>query len=121
MTTDAKDIVSINGRGVEYRNTNRLVGAKGWDIGLSKTGYTEEAGRCLIMRIKTAGKNATLVLLNAKSQLLARARRAEHPPLHQRRRVASDGEGVGAQANAAQACQVGRQQEAPPQVTVFRT
>ena len=67
MTTDAKDIVSISGRGVEYRNTNRLVGAKGWDIGLSKTGYTEEAGRCLIMRITTAGKHATLVMLNAKS------------------------------------------------------
>ena len=67
MTTDAKDMIKINGRRVEYRNTNRLVGAKGWDIGLSKTGYTEEAGRCLIMRITTAGKNATLVMLNAKS------------------------------------------------------
>lgn len=67
MTTDAKDVVHINGRGVGFRNTNRLVGAKGWDIGLSKTGYTEEAGRCLIMRITTAGKNATLVMLNAKS------------------------------------------------------
>jgi D-alanyl-D-alanine carboxypeptidase/D-alanyl-D-alanine endopeptidase (penicillin-binding protein 7) len=41
------------------------VGAKGWDIGLSKTGYTNEAGRCLIMRITAAGKNATVVLLNA--------------------------------------------------------
>ena len=67
ITTDAKDIIQINGRGVEYHNTNRLVGAKGWDIGLSKTGYTNEAGRCLIMRIKSAGKNATLVLLNAKA------------------------------------------------------
>lgn len=67
MTTESSDIININGRGVEYRNTNRLVGAKGWDIGLSKTGYTEEAGRCLIMRIKSAGKNATLVLLNAKA------------------------------------------------------
>lgn len=65
ITTDAKDIININGRGVEYHNTNRFVGAKGWDIGLSKTGYTQEAGRCLIMRIKAAGKNATLVLLNA--------------------------------------------------------
>ncbi len=67
MTTDSSDMISINGRNVEYRNTNRLVGAKGWEIGLSKTGYTEEAGRCLIMRIKSAGKNATLVLLNAKA------------------------------------------------------
>lgn len=65
MSTEARDIININGRGVGFNNTNRLVGAKGWDIGLSKTGYTQEAGRCLIMRIKSAGKNATLVLLNA--------------------------------------------------------
>lgn len=64
-TTDAKNLVSINGREVEYHNTNRLVGAKGWDIGLSKTGYIQEAGRCLIMSIKAGGKNATMVLLNA--------------------------------------------------------
>ncbi len=67
MSTDTKDTMTVKGRKVEYRNTNRLVGAKGWDIDLSKTGYTEEAGRCLIMRIKTAGKNATLVLLNARA------------------------------------------------------
>jgi D-alanyl-D-alanine endopeptidase (penicillin-binding protein 7) len=65
MTTEKNDIININGRGVEYRNTNRLVGAKGWDIGLSKTGYTNEAGRCLIMNITAAGKNATMILLNA--------------------------------------------------------
>jgi len=65
MTTEKKDIIDINGRGVEYHNTNRLVGAKGWDVGLSKTGFTNEAGRCLIMKITAAGKNATLVLLNA--------------------------------------------------------
>lgn len=67
ITTDTKDIIQINGRKVEYHNTNRLVGAKGWDIGMSKTGYTEEAGRCLIMTINSAGKTATLVLLNAKA------------------------------------------------------
>ena len=67
LTTDAKNIININGRGVEYRNTNRLVGANGWDIGLSKTGYTQEAGRCLIMSITTAGKKATMVLLNASA------------------------------------------------------
>jgi len=64
-TTDAKNLISINSREVEFHNTNRLVGAKGWDVGLSKTGYTQEAGRCLIMSIKAAGKNATMVLLNA--------------------------------------------------------
>ncbi|USX16913.1 serine hydrolase [Oxalobacteraceae bacterium OTU3CAMAD1] len=67
ITTDTKDIIKIKGRQVEYHNTNRLVGAKGWDVGLSKTGYTEEAGRCLIMRFKSGGKDNTLVLLNAKA------------------------------------------------------
>jgi D-alanyl-D-alanine endopeptidase (penicillin-binding protein 7) len=65
ITTSSKDLINIKGHPVEYHNTNRLVGAKGWDIGLSKTGYTQEAGRCLIMRVKAAGKNATMVLLNA--------------------------------------------------------
>jgi D-alanyl-D-alanine endopeptidase (penicillin-binding protein 7) len=67
ITTDSEDVININGRQVQYHNSNRLVGAKGWEIGLSKTGYTEEAGRCLIMRFKSAGKNATLVLLNARA------------------------------------------------------
>jgi D-alanyl-D-alanine carboxypeptidase/D-alanyl-D-alanine endopeptidase (penicillin-binding protein 7) len=67
MSTDAHDNIRIGKREVRFNNTNRLVGAKGWDVGLSKTGYTEEAGRCLIMNIKAAGKNATLVLLNAKA------------------------------------------------------
>ncbi|WUR11246.1 serine hydrolase [[Empedobacter] haloabium] len=67
ITTDTREVINVKGRSVEYHNTNRLVGAKGWDIGLSKTGYTEEAGRCLIMRIKAAGKNATVVLLNARA------------------------------------------------------
>lgn len=67
MSTESKDLININGREVEYRNTNRLVGAQGWDIGLSKTGYIQEAGRCLIMNIKAGGKNATMVLLNASA------------------------------------------------------
>ena len=67
ITTDTKDVIKIKGREIEWHNTNRLVGAKGWDVGLSKTGYTEEAGRCLIMRFKSGGKNNTLVLLNAKA------------------------------------------------------
>ncbi len=67
MTTQSSDLININGRNIEYRNTNRLVGAKGWEIGLSKTGYTDEAGKCLIMRISAAGKHATLVLLNANA------------------------------------------------------
>jgi len=68
ITTDSHDIVDINGRPVEYRNTNGLVGQKGWDILLSKTGTTAPAGRCLIMRLKSAGQTVTLVLLNARAK-----------------------------------------------------
>lgn len=72
ITTNQSDKVQMNGRGVTFRNTNHLVGAKGWDVLLSKTGFTNEAGHCLIMRIKQAGKSATLVLLNAKATAATR-------------------------------------------------
>ena len=65
ITTDSGEEIALKGRNVAFRNTNRLVGKSGWDIQLSKTGFINEAGHCLIMRIKQAGKNATLVLLNA--------------------------------------------------------
>ena len=67
ITTDSSDLINMNGRSVTFHNTNHLVGKKGWGILLSKTGFTNEAGHCLIMRIHQAGKSATLVLLNAKA------------------------------------------------------
>ena len=67
ITTDSRDIVDVNGRAVEYYNTNRLVGQKGWDILLSKTGFTAPAGRCLAMRLQSAGQTVIMVLLNAKA------------------------------------------------------
>jgi D-alanyl-D-alanine endopeptidase (penicillin-binding protein 7) len=66
LTTETGEQFDINGHAVQYRNTNRLVGKKGWDILLSKTGFTREAGRCLVMRVQSAGKNVIVVLLNAK-------------------------------------------------------
>ncbi len=65
ITTDTSALVKLKNRIVTFHNTNHLVGAKGWDIVLSKTGFTNEAGHCLIMRFKQAGQDATLVLLNA--------------------------------------------------------
>lgn len=82
ISSRAKTKVSVNGRPRELRNTNHLVGGKGWDIRLSKTGYTEEAGRCLTMRLLAEGKQGvrhfvTVVLLDAdgSAQRLADARR----------------------------------------------
>lgn len=67
ITTDKSQLISMNGHSRAVRNTNRLVGAPGWDVLLSKTGFTNEAGHCLIMRIQQAGARATLVLLNAQA------------------------------------------------------
>ena len=67
ITTDKEDQINMNGRSRTIHNTNRLVGANGWDVLLSKTGFTNEAGHCLIMRIKQAGRQATLVLLNSNA------------------------------------------------------
>lgn len=72
ITTNQSDLIQMNGRSVAFHNTNHLVGSKGWEVLLSKTGFTNEAGHCLIMRIKQAGKNATLVLLNAKATTATR-------------------------------------------------
>lgn len=66
LSTGTEELIDMNGNMVQYRNTNRLVGRDGWDIMLSKTGYTREAGRCLVMRFQAAGKNVIMVLLNAK-------------------------------------------------------
>jgi len=65
ISSDKSSEVEVNGRPRELRNTNHLVGAKGWDIRLSKTGYTEEAGRCLAMRMKSGGQTITVILLDA--------------------------------------------------------
>jgi D-alanyl-D-alanine carboxypeptidase/D-alanyl-D-alanine endopeptidase (penicillin-binding protein 7) len=65
VTTDRADSIRMNGHPYMVHNTNRLVGANGWNVLLSKTGFTTEAGHCLIMRIQQAGAHATLVLLNA--------------------------------------------------------
>jgi len=65
ITSVKKAKTTVDGRPRELRNTNRLVGAKGWNIRVSKTGYTEEAGRCLAMRILNGKRPVTVVLLDA--------------------------------------------------------
>jgi D-alanyl-D-alanine endopeptidase (penicillin-binding protein 7) len=57
--------VQALGRKLDYRNTNGLVRSVNWDIGLSKTGYIAEAGRCLVMRVKMASREVIVVLLDS--------------------------------------------------------
>lgn len=50
---------------MEFRNTNILVRNGEWDIGLSKTGYISEAGRCLVMQAQIASQPLIIVLLDS--------------------------------------------------------
>lgn len=52
-------------RMVAFRNSNSLVRAGSWDIGLSKTGYISEAGRCLVMQATIATRPVIIVLLDS--------------------------------------------------------
>jgi D-alanyl-D-alanine endopeptidase (penicillin-binding protein 7) len=65
VTSRRDHAVLINGHRRTVRNTNRLVGSPGWHILLSKTGYTNEAGRCLSMRVQAAGRTVIVVLMGA--------------------------------------------------------
>ncbi len=57
--------VNVFGREQGFRNTNGLVRSVNWDIGLSKTGYISEAGRCLVMRVRLASRELIVVLLDS--------------------------------------------------------
>lgn len=52
-----------------YGNTNRLLKNANWDIALSKTGYINEAGRCLVMQANIEGESVSIVLLNSFGKL----------------------------------------------------
>ena len=68
-TTTAAYDVDMPGsrRSLEFKNTNALVRNKNkdWDIGLSKTGFITEAGRCLVMQVTIASKPMIIVLLDS--------------------------------------------------------
>ncbi|MBQ9579206.1 MAG: serine hydrolase [Ottowia sp.] len=57
--------VTVGGRVLQYGNTNRLVHSPDWDIALQKTGYISEAGRCVVMFTRVAGRQLVMVLLDA--------------------------------------------------------
>ncbi len=66
-TTTASHEVYIEGHAdfVNFNNTNGLVREGEWEIGLSKTGFINEAGRCLVMQAKIAGEPMIIVLLDS--------------------------------------------------------
>jgi D-alanyl-D-alanine endopeptidase (penicillin-binding protein 7) len=61
--------VALGNRTLQYNNTNRLVKHPEWDIGLQKTGYISEAGQCLVMQTKIAGRKLIMVFLDSAGKL----------------------------------------------------
>jgi serine-type D-Ala-D-Ala endopeptidase (penicillin-binding protein 7) len=77
FSTTTEYAVEVNGRSRSFHNTNALVSSPDWQIGVSKTGYISEAGRCLVMQAWLNEKPMIIVLLDSlgKSTRLADAKR----------------------------------------------
>ncbi|MDP1776684.1 MAG: hypothetical protein Q8K94_08760, partial [Moraxellaceae bacterium] len=58
-------VVGNNSTVLTYRNTNQLVSSESWDIGISKTGFINEAGRCLVMFAKVTDTPVIIVLMDS--------------------------------------------------------
>ncbi|MBK7062609.1 MAG: D-alanyl-D-alanine endopeptidase [Rubrivivax sp.] len=65
MSTSPEAQFEVGSRSQQFRNTNGLVRNPAWDIGLQKTGYISEAGRCLVMQAQLAGRKLIMVLLDS--------------------------------------------------------
>ena len=74
FSTSTSHVVEVDGganrsRLMAFRNSNGLVRQSNWDIGLSKTGYISEAGRCLVMQARIATRPVIIVLLDSWGKL----------------------------------------------------
>ena len=65
LSTSPEYEVAVGRRNLNFRNTNGLVRSGEWDIGLQKTGYIAEAGRCLVMQAQLSGRKLIMVLLDS--------------------------------------------------------
>ncbi|MGO3711840.1 D-alanyl-D-alanine endopeptidase [Alcaligenes aquatilis] len=64
-TNDQYSVQPVRGRQLVFNNTNRLVKNANWDIQVSKTGFINEAGECLVMLTKIEDREVAIVLLNS--------------------------------------------------------
>jgi len=69
LSTSPAREVEVGSRTLQYNTTNRLVKSPNWDIGLQKTGYISEAGQCLVMQTKVAGRKIIMVFLDSAGKL----------------------------------------------------
>ncbi len=67
-STDPRYEVDAGGRMMHYSNTNYLVASPDWEIGLQKTGFINEAGRCLVMQAMIQGRAVIMVFLDSKGK-----------------------------------------------------
>jgi D-alanyl-D-alanine endopeptidase (penicillin-binding protein 7) len=68
LSTSPEYWVQVDQQLEHFRNTNGLIGNSLWDIGLQKTGYISEAGRCLVMQAKLAGRKLVMVFLDSSGR-----------------------------------------------------
>jgi serine-type D-Ala-D-Ala endopeptidase (penicillin-binding protein 7) len=68
LSTSPEYSVQVGSRQVRFGNTNSLVRNPVWDIGLQKTGYIVEAGRCLVMQARMAGRKLIMVFLDSSGK-----------------------------------------------------
>lgn len=69
LSTSPSHSVEVGKRNLHYHTTNRLVQNPNWDIGLQKTGYISEAGQCLVMQARVAGRKLIMVFLDSAGKL----------------------------------------------------
>lgn len=69
LSTSPGREVEVGNRTLQFNNTNRLVKNPDWDIGIQKTGYISEAGQCLVMQAKVAGRKLIMVFLDSTGKL----------------------------------------------------
>jgi D-alanyl-D-alanine endopeptidase (penicillin-binding protein 7) len=77
FSTSASHTVAVGKQLLEFRNTNSLVQKDDWDVMVQKTGYTSDAGQCLVMKTVIRERPVLIVLLNSfgKYTRVADARR----------------------------------------------
>ena len=68
LSTSPEHQVEVGSQHLQYRNTNGLIRSPFWEIGLQKTGYISEAGRCLVMQAKLAGRKVVMVFLDSSGR-----------------------------------------------------
>ena len=76
LSTSPSHELDLGNRTLQYNNSNRLIRNPEWDIGLQKTGYISEAGRCLVMQANVSGRQLIMVFLDASGRS-SRAQDAE--------------------------------------------